>query len=260
MVRFQISLLLFALAAASRLEVIQPIPRNQSAAINPEHGPCGNMPKGPSHLLAEPGSLNPVIWSVKDYSEDGRCVVNLATEPEVKHKTVLHPNDGSADANGWFDCGRNTTYAERKVFVLPKETVCDACTLQLIFSGSNSTEFTCVDLQINNEFVPGCWEKCENGGVCVNSQCECVIGYYGDYCERTDEESPENLLLWFLTFCLLLFVLGVLATYMYVNTYKLGSRTTFLFFINYLPCFMRNPDLDYVDWREAEQEGQQPTS
>jgi hypothetical protein len=71
------------------------------------------------------------------------------------HKTALHPTDGSADEQGWFDCGRNTSYAERKVFTMPADTLCDACTLQVIFTGSNSTEFTCVDLQIDNEYGEG---------------------------------------------------------------------------------------------------------
>lgn len=157
MARFQIALALLGLVCGSdttlhRLNLIQPIPRNATDARVQDQAPCGNSAKGPAHLLAEPGSLNPVIWSVNDFAEDGRCLVSLATEPEVIHKVTLHPNDGSGDALGWFECGRESTNAERKVFTLPSNTVCDACTLQLIYTDINSTEFTCVDLQISNEF------------------------------------------------------------------------------------------------------------
>lgn len=259
MARFQIVTVLLALAFANKLEVIQPISRSSTQTPNPDHAPCGNVPKGPSHLLAEPGSLNPVSWSVKEYSDNGRCLVSLATEPEVKHKRVLWPNDDSADAQGWFDCGHNTTYSEGKTFTFPQDMACDACTLQFIFTGSETTEFTCIDLKISSEYVSGCWERCKNGGACVNSQCQCLIGYYGDFCERSDDDevSPENLLFWFLSFCLLFFCLGVLATFVYVNHYKV-SKPTYQFFMQYLPCFMRNPALDYDEWRPESDQSRQP--
>jgi hypothetical protein len=47
----------------------------------------------------------------------------------------------------------------------------------------------------------------------------------------------------------LVVVLGALATYVYVNHYKL-SRPTYYFFIKHLPFFMRNKNLDYIDWRQ----------
>lgn len=39
---------------------------------------------------------------------------------------------------------------------------------------------------MDNNIAPECLGECQNGGVCVNGDCNCRRSFYGDYCEHTD--------------------------------------------------------------------------
>lgn len=92
MIRLQFSFVFITLSITStsllKLEVSQPIPRSKIKTRSPYHSPCGNVPKGLAYLLAEPGSLNPVVLSVNDQIEDGKVPHQPRDYPELKHKAA----------------------------------------------------------------------------------------------------------------------------------------------------------------------------
>lgn len=230
--------------------LVQPIPRNKTDAHIVGKSPCGGAPKGPSHYLAEPGSLNPVAWSVRTPSLLGNCTLTLG-RTEASGYTVLFPLDVQTDNFGKFPCGRTQTYMERVSIEYPTGFTCDGCVLQWAWETEVGMFYQCVDLEIFAGVRSSCFGKCHNGGVCVNDQCECVVGFIGLYCEKEDIAASQQSVFWlFLLSLLILLILLIVAlvTYIYVNNFRL-SRSSYLFFRRYQPWCLRNPKLDY--WEQS---------
>ena len=62
-----------ALAQDPSAIMLYPVPRLHTKHDLKDVEPCGGMAKGKSHLLSEPGSLNPISWMVKSADGDGIC-------------------------------------------------------------------------------------------------------------------------------------------------------------------------------------------
>ena len=90
------------------------------------------MEKGLSHLLAEPGSLNPISWKIDVPDATATCTIRMSNENDFGNFTTLLPTDGTADSKGVFPCGREKIYSETKNVIFPEYT-CDECTLQWFF-------------------------------------------------------------------------------------------------------------------------------
>lgn len=226
--------------------LVAPIPRNKTNARTIGYPPCGGAAKGPVHSLAEPGSINPVAWSVRTPSAAGFCSIRLSRGLDFDNSQPLSPI-GVSTTNGKFPCGRNETYLERVTVEFPKDFTCDECTLQWTWETEVGSVYQCVDVQISTGGQSACFGKCKNGGACINDLCLCPTGYMGFYCES--EESilaASSVLSVFLLFTLVLLVLLIVAaaTYFYVNKYRI-SRSAYLFFKRYQPWCLKNPDLDY---------------
>lgn len=229
--------------------LVAPIPRNKTNARTIGYPPCGGAVKGPVHSLAEPGSMNPVAWSVRTPSPSGLCSIRLSRGFDFDHFQPLSPM-GVQTTNGRFPCGRNATYMERVIVEFPKDFTCDECTLQWTWETEVGNVYQCVDVQISTGAQSACFGRCKNSGVCINDLCLCPVGYTGLYCEV--EESlleASSVLSIFLLFTLVLLILLIVAavTYFYVNKYRI-SRSAYLFFKRYQPWCLKNPDLDY--WEE----------
>lgn len=233
--------------------LVQPIPRNKTDTHVVGKSPCGGAVKGPSHYLAEPGSLNPVAWSVRTPSLTGNCTLSLG-HTQTSVYTILYPLDVQTDSSGRFPCGRTKAYMERVEIEYPNSFTCDGCVLQWAWETETGTFYQCVDLEISAGQKSACFGKCKNGGVCVNDQCECIVGFTGLYCESGDTgETHQSLIQVFLLFLLVLLILLLvaLATYIYVNNFRL-SRPNYLIFKRYSPWCLRNPELDYWEQRTGQ--------
>lgn len=230
--------------------LVQPIPRANTDARVIGKSPCGGASKGPAHYLAEPGSLNPVAWSVSRPSSVGNCTISLG-KTETWGFAVLRPVGVEVDSRGKFPCGRTQTYLERVTIEYPNSFTCDGCVLQWAWETEAGVFYQCVDLEIYAGARSSCFGKCHNGGVCVNEQCECVVGYSGLYCEKEEILVTNQSVFWlFLVSLVILLILLLIAlvTYIYVNNFRL-SRSKYLFFKRYQPWCLRNPQLDY--WEQS---------
>lgn len=250
-------LLLFACVAADVIPalpesiLVQPIPRNNTNSTVANKPPCGGVAKGLSHTLAEPGSINPIAWSVKTASDLGNCTIRLSHTDFSHFKTIV-PVDVEADSDGKFACGRGATYMEKHDIEFPSDFTCDECTLQWSWETEAGTYFQCVDVQISKGAVSACFGKCRNGGACVNDQCLCVLEYTGQYCESLVEaEVSSDFFSVFVLFLVVLLILILVAggTFLYVQNVRL-SRGNHLFFMRYLPWCMKNRNSDLNYWND----------
>ena len=168
--------------------LISPVPRKHTPHNLAGERPCSGMEKGLSHLLAEPGSLNPISWKIDMPDETGTCTIRMSNEGDFGDFITLMPTDGSADENGIFPCGREMIYSETKDVIFP-EYNCYECTLQWIWFTSTGTYYQCADVQITDTYVASCFGKCRNGGVCSEGICKCPEGFRGDYCQKSGEAA-----------------------------------------------------------------------
>ena len=77
--------------------LISPVPRKHTPHNLAGERPCSGMEKGLSHLLAEPGSLNPISWKIDMPDETGTCTIRMSNEGDFGDFITLMPTDGSAD-------------------------------------------------------------------------------------------------------------------------------------------------------------------
>lgn len=125
--------------------LISPVPRNFTPRNVTDLHPCSGMSKGFSHLLAEPGSLNPISWKIDTPDKSGTCQVRISDSSDFGTFTTLFPTDGSANDEGVFPCGREKIYYETKDVVFP-DFNCDECTLQWMWNTSAGTFYQCADV------------------------------------------------------------------------------------------------------------------
>lgn len=229
--------------------LVQPIPRNNTSSTTVDKAPCGGVPKGLSHTLAEPGSINPIAWSVKHPSVVGNCTVRLSHTDFSQFK-VIYPIDTSTTPDGKFSCGREAIYIEKHNVEFPDSFTCDECTLQWMWETEIGTFYQCVDVQISKGAVSACFGKCKNGGACVNDQCQCVTEYTGTYCETliVPDSGSSSLLSVFLLFVIVLLILLAVAagTFAYINKYRM-SRSNYLLVKRHMPWCLTNPSVEYLD-------------
>jgi hypothetical protein len=127
--------------------LIDPVPRKDTTGLVKDVAPCGGKPHGSAHILAEPGSINPVSWMVTSPSENSNCTVRLLDANNANDFKTLLPTDGSGDEMGKFSCGRQELYQETKNFIFP-EYFCDDCTLQWIWETYSGNYYQCADIKI----------------------------------------------------------------------------------------------------------------
>lgn len=97
---------------------------------------------------------------------------------------TLFPRDLSANASGFFPCGRYPNSYETKDFSFPEGVSCEKCTLQLIWATDDQIYYDCSDITIMSDKIKLCMGKCKNGGACVNGKCVCPASYFGNYCDE----------------------------------------------------------------------------
>jgi hypothetical protein len=198
--------------------LVQPIPRDKTSNYMLGHPPCGERPKGPAHYIADPGSLNPIAWSVRQPSPNANCTVKLSHGTDFAGYEVLEPIDKSSDESGWFPCLRHKSDVEGKVVSFPKNLTCDSCTIQLTIQTEEGMHYQCSDVAIVDNTSTGCYGKCKNGGVCFQGECICLEGFVGTYCEKlaTDGDGNVNYLGYFVLFVILVLILTGLSTCVYL--------------------------------------------
>ena len=225
--------------------MLYPVPRLHTKHDLKDVEPCGGMAKGKSHLLSEPGSLNPISWMVKSADGDGICQIRLSDGTDDGDYTVLHPTDGSADEDGNFPCGRDIAYSETKTVVFP-DFFCDECTLQWIFKTQSGSLYQCADVQITDLQQSNCYGRCKNGGVCSNGICKCLAEYTGTYCQK--EVNPEESSIWinFVVLVVVILAMSCIAAivFFYINVRKL-PRPIYLFVKRYMGWGICNRDVEY---------------
>jgi len=222
--------------------LVQPVPRENTPSGLMSHPPCSNIPKGKSHMLAEPGSLVPITWVVHSESPKANCSFRIAYSDFSNFHTIW-PTDKSADERGFFACTRTPNSTEHKVFEFP-EMICDLCTLQWVWETQEGTVYQCSDLEISGRLESPCFEKCQNGGVCTDNQCLCPKGYYGEYCEKqVEEEEHVHFFTVFMVLVVLLVVTGLLGFLVYYQAQHWQiPRTEELFLKRYMPWCLANRD------------------
>ena len=190
--------------------VIQPLPRDtmQYPATEP---PCGGVQRGKSHLLSQPGSLNPISWKVLTPSS-GFCSIKLIFGNEYAEPHTLYPIDDSADQFGLFPCGEDQG-VYKKIFKFPEDS-CDSCTLIWTWRTETETYYHCVDVEITLDKDSACYGKCRNQGFCSDGLCICEEGYFGTFCELDGRGGSSNMLGLFIALILLFVIfLYLLVTY-----------------------------------------------
>ncbi|CAG9319667.1 unnamed protein product [Blepharisma stoltei] len=231
--------------------IIEPLPRVDSQPSLIGHPPCGSSTKGKSHLLSDPGSLNPISWLVKTPSPTGNCTLRLSHGTDYSIYETLLPTDNSANSTGYFPCGRKASSTEFKIVVFPSKIICDLCTLQWIWETEKGTHYQCIDVEISNTVQSSCFGKCLNGGVCVDKECQCVQGYSGQFCQKTAEEAEGvNHLEIFAVFVVLLLLAGILGLVVYWQVHHSQiPRSEELFLKRHMGWCMRgrNEDLERID-------------
>ncbi|CAG9326276.1 unnamed protein product [Blepharisma stoltei] len=231
--------------------IIEPLPRADSQPALIGHPPCGSSTKGKSHLLSDPGSLNPISWVVRTPSQAGNCTLRLSHGTDYSIYETLIPIDNSADASGYFPCGRQAK-TEFKIVPFPTKIICDLCTLQWIWETEKGIHYQCIDVEIASNAQSPCSGKCLNGGVCVDKECQCVQGFSGQFCQntKTGEGEGVNHLGIFTVFVVLLLLAGALGLVVYWQVHHSQiPRSEELFLKRHMGWCMRgrNEDLERID-------------
>jgi hypothetical protein len=219
--------LIFAYAQAGPdAYLVQPLPREKMSYLSLTP-PCGGVPKGKTHLLTEPGSLNPVSWKIVTASES-ECALRLSYGTDFSSYSTLVPVDSPADDMGWFKCGQ-AEGIESKIFQFPLAKTCDQCTLQWVWKTQTDTYYQCIDIEIAGGSDASCYGKCKNGGYCSDGLCICTENWGGNYCEEDISYVHTSILWLFLCFMILLIITGVLA-FLVFNSFQRTKTKTFELF------------------------------
>ncbi|OMJ83507.1 hypothetical protein SteCoe_15538 [Stentor coeruleus] len=213
--------------------VVQPLPRSSILTKSP---PCGGIPKGKSHLLSEPGSLNPISWEVITPST-GKCSVKLSYGTDISTYHTLVPTDNSTDINGWFDCG-DEKGLHSKIFMFPSGVSCDICTLQWIWNTELITYYQCIDIEIIEGVDSACYGKCKNGGYCSEGLCVCPNSWVGVYCEHEAKIESVSIVNLFIALMILLFIAMLLLFILFIRTKQKLTETEKLFLRRFCPCLL----------------------
>lgn len=200
--------------------LVQPLPREKMTLTTSP--PCGGVPKGHSHLLSEPGSLNPISWKIITPAS-GKCSVKLSYGTDFATYHTLISTDNSTDSFGWFTCGE-TVGLHTKVFQFPAGVTCDACTLQWIWENNLGTYYECIDIEITGGKDSACYGKCKNEGYCSDGLCVCAQGWTGTFCELDTAVEPVHILRMFILFMVLLCIVGVLSYLIWIRAHG-GNMT-----------------------------------
>jgi hypothetical protein len=221
-------------ALAQDAVVVQPLPRDHMTQITTSP-PCGGVPKGKSHLLSQPGSLNKVSWKVLKPAP-GNCTVKLIYGNEYTQQHTLLPHKDDEGSNGSFKCGENSGVFA-KVFKFPSGVSCDSCTLQWIWVNSYGTFYHCIDIEITDLPDSSCYGRCKNGGFCSEGMCKCEPGFFGTFCELDGRSEPVHILVLFISIMVLLYF----AVYLFIILCYRKAFTGKLI-LNKIYCFL--PSLD----------------
>ena len=237
---FYLLVSLISCQAAPNGYIVEPIPRDnmKTFTTNP---PCGGIPKGKSHLLSEPGSINPIAWKITSPSS-GKCMVKISYNSDFSSFQILSPNDNSTDENGWFSCGSEAGHFTKN-YIFPSEYTCEKCTLQWIWQTNNTFYYQCIDIEIQEGTGSSCEGKCKNGGYCVGGICKCPQEWVGTHCEHSSTAEPVHVLRLFIIFILLLAIVCLLGGLIYLrNRREKNTETERLFYKRYLPCLAPSED------------------
>lgn len=209
--------LVFYAVFAQEAQVIQPLPRDHMNFITTSP-PCGGVPKGKSHLLSQPGSLNKVSWKIIKPAS-GNCTVKLIYGNEYSDQHTLIPLGEDDNSNGVFKCGETSgTYAKK--FKFPVGVSCDSCTLQWIWVNSLGIYYQCIDIEITDSQDSSCYGRCKNGGYCSEGMCMCEEGFYGTFCDLDGRNRPVQVLFLFIAIIFLTYIAAFLII-------QLRSRRTY---------------------------------
>lgn len=220
--------------------VVQPLPRSSVLTKSP---PCGGVSKGKSHLLSEPGSLNPISWEVITPSV-GKCTVKLSYGTDISTYHILIPTDNSTDVSGWFACG-DEKGLHSKIFTFPPGVSCDICTLQWIWDTESVTYYQCIDIEITEGIDSACYGKCKNGGFCSEGLCVCPNNLVGVYCEHEARAESVSIVNLFLALIILLLITGVLLLLLWLRSKQKLTATEELIYRRCFPCLLPNELLNH---------------
>mmetsp|Transcript_19865 Transcript_19865/g.19878 ORF Transcript_19865/g.19878 Transcript_19865/m.19878 type:complete len:211 (+) Transcript_19865:185-817(+) len=192
-------------------------------------------------------------------AETGNCTLRLTSGTDFNKYVTLAPTDNSADASGWFPCGRKELYHESKTIVFPDHFTCDECTLQWIWKTYIGTFYQCSEIQVRSTNSMACFGKCKNGGVCADGNCECPVGFSGQFCQDAAEESQEeniNVVGYLITFLIFVIVCSVLATivFYFFNQDKIPPQAQKFLRANCQWCLRKEAIIEEEQREERESE------
>lgn len=153
----------------TRMILEHPTVRAYSASDQFDQIPCSGGIKGPGQYF-KPGSTVLVKWQIQNPIKGGQCVIRFAEKNEgnLNSYTIIHPINTQTDSyTGYFDCGNSSGTPEGVEIVIPHNSDCSECTLQVAYKAPNFGEiYQCSDIStIKVEGTGDCAEECKNGGI-----------------------------------------------------------------------------------------------
>lgn len=181
--------------AFTRVYLENPPARQNTSANQYDKFPCSGGVKGPAQYF-KPGSTVMVKWQIQNPIKDGKCIVRLSdkNEEDLANYKVLRPVGVDIDPyTGYFSCGNTSGNPEGVEIVIPGETNCAECVLQLGYKAPDFGEiYMCSDVStVKVEGTHDCGGDCQNGGICFKGECVCAKGFYGKFCEQSTSHPGE---------------------------------------------------------------------
>ena len=111
---------------------------------------------------------------------------------------------------------------ETKDFVFP-DYFCEDCVLQWVWETYSGLYYQCSDVRMTQTYDEGCVGKCQHGGQCAMGVCKCKKGYWGDYCQYSEQDEEISIIGYFILFVVFVLITSVVAAcvYFFFNQSKL---------------------------------------
>ena len=198
---------------------------------------CGGTKQGSSEFITKPNTFGFVKFHTKyscpsissrsysNYQSNGLCRIRFSKEfyEDEDSYSVLFPESGLHDDEGWFNCGTAPNIFEYVKFKYPDITW-DKCTLQLQHKTEDGIFYQCADITIHAELGiswEGLWL---NGGSWINGKWHWSSGYGGKYWDGAGHFESQGPSFWLIV-VFVVFVIALVFVFAYI-IYKIINKKT----------------------------------